>query len=147
MPAALPVELRQRVVEARINGEGTIEAVGARFKVHASSVKRWVKLEKTEGDLSPSTAPRGPAPLFDEEQLTLLEQLLRENADATLVHLTELFNDASTLERTVSRSTVGRAVRERLGWTRKKSRWKPMNAASTESASCGADTGAGRTTA
>ena len=53
MPGPHPQSLRDRVIEAYNDGEGTYRELAARFKVGEASVNRWVALDRWCGDSSP----------------------------------------------------------------------------------------------
>jgi transposase len=54
MSAPCSLELRQRIVDAYENGEGTYEDIARRFKVGVASVSRYLRLHRYGGDLSAS---------------------------------------------------------------------------------------------
>ena len=116
------LDLREKIVAAV--GRGMSKAQAARtFGVGATSVKRYVKLDKQGKSLSPGKAPGKKAKL-DGSAMRLLEEDLHarpavtyeKRADDLLCEL---------LGVRVSKSTVCRTVR-RLGYTRKKDRWVPQ---------------------
>lgn len=49
----LPIELRQRVVDAYKAKEGSLEEVAMRFKVSPSSLQRWLRLDRAGKTLKP----------------------------------------------------------------------------------------------
>jgi transposase len=55
------VDLRQRVVDAYAQGEGTIDQLAAHLSVSPSSVERWVRRYKTTGSVAPTPNPAGKA--------------------------------------------------------------------------------------
>ncbi|MEL6349207.1 MAG: helix-turn-helix domain-containing protein, partial [Myxococcota bacterium] len=67
---ALSKDLRQRVVTAYHDGEGTYDELAERFDVNRNTVWSWVKLEKETGSLEPRTANNGrPKKLSDIREL------------------------------------------------------------------------------
>ena len=52
--------------------------------------------------------------------LDVLRLILEETPDATIERVRELFMERTGME--VSNSTIGRSIREDLGWSRKKRR-------------------------
>lgn len=120
MSAPLPVELRRRVVEAFENNEGTQGEIAARFKVGIATVGRWVRRARTDAPLESTWRRRGPERKLTQEHLEVLRRLAEREPDVTLDELRDLFvAEASVV---VSRATIGRALRDSLGWTRKKRR-------------------------
>lgn len=108
MPIPLPLELRRRVVESYIKGEGTFQEIGKRFRVARDSVYRWTKLQKCHGVLSPKPYGTGSRPKLDEADLERLRLLVSERPDRTVSELCAEWN--SRYEVRVSRATIGRAL-------------------------------------
>jgi transposase len=117
MPAAVSVDLRDRVVGAYKRKEGSICGLARRFGVSPKSVERWLKLKAETGSLEPSRAPRGPKSKIDGDGLELLEAILRKQPDMTNAELVDELKACGGIQ--TSTSGVSRAV-GRLGWTRKK---------------------------
>ena len=94
------------------------------FRVSLTTLKRWLRLSREGKDLSPrfSTA-RKRRILSTLEQKKALWKQLQENDDATLERHCELWERRTGVR--VSISTMSRAIRHKLGWTRKKRRWVP----------------------
>jgi len=126
MPAALSMDLRRRIIAAWQNGEGSWQGLSDRFGVGIATVNRLVSRFRTTGSVEPTRQKYGSAPLLVDKDLDVLERLVRERPDSTIAELVEALKDEASIE--VSASTVGRAVRDRLGWTRKKSRWSRRSA-------------------
>lgn len=120
-------DLRKKIVEAKERGMPTVE-VARTFGVGLSSVKRYAKVAREGGSLSPKRSP-GRRPKADERaRRRLLEADLRERPAATLSERREYLRSVAGLG--VSDSTVSRLLR-RMGWTRKKDRWERANATSS----------------
>lgn len=118
MPNPLPVELRQRVVDAYNDGEGTYEELAARFQVGRASVNRWLQRARA-GDLAPK--PR-PATVPSKRKLTadhleFLRQTILDIPDSSAPELVQGLVEEFGL--VVSEATVKRARRE-LGFTPKR---------------------------
>ena len=96
-------DLRWRVVVAVVSGMPR-EDVAMRFAVSISTITRWLRQQRTTGDLA--LMPALPA-------------RLAERADTTLQEQCRWWQDSSGVQ--VSTATMSRAL-TRLGWTRKKSR-------------------------
>lgn len=109
------LDLRQRVLDALDAGMSRVDAVRI-FQVSLGSIKRWLRLRRTSGDLTPQR-PSGRPPTITPEQHALLRAQLHAAPDASLAAHAEQWNaDHGT---TLSPWTLGRAIR-RLGWSRKK---------------------------
>lgn len=118
MPRPLPVALRQRVVDAHNNGEGTYAELAERFSVGEASVSRWLRKAR-EGDLTPGV--RGPmAPeqrMLKPEHLEFLRETLEAILDSTGAELAAALEEVFGLK--VSVATANR-TRRRLGFTPKR---------------------------
>lgn len=109
----LSMDLRERIVAAVDNREGTRRELAARFKVDASCITRLLQLRRATGSLEPRPHGGGKPPALDEDGLERLRALVRERPDATLEQLRrQLGLDGSIM-------LVWRALK-RLGITRKK---------------------------
>ena len=119
-------DLRVRAVAAVERGIPRREVVGT-FSVSLTTLKRWLRMSRAGEDLSPrsSTGRRRRILATPEEKKALWEQL-EENDDATLEQHCELWEQKTGV--LVSVSTMSRAIREKLGWSYKKRRWRPPNA-------------------
>lgn len=119
-------DLRGRAVAAVERGMPRREVVET-FYVSLTTLKRWLRMRRAGKDLSPgvSTGRRRRILATLEEKRALWEQLA-ENDDATLERHCELWERRTGVA--VSVSTMSRAIREKLGWSYKKRRWRPPNA-------------------
>ena len=119
-------DLRVRAVDAVERGIPRREVVET-FCVSPTTLKRWLKMRRAGKDLSPgvSTGRRRCILATLEEKKALWEQL-EENDDATLERHCELWEQKTGVA--VSVATMSRAIRNKLGWSYKKRRWRPPNA-------------------
>ncbi len=94
------------------------------FSISLATLKRWLKRRMEGGDLSPrfSTGRKRRILASLKERRALWKQL-EENDTATLERHCELWEERRGVR--VSEATMSRAIRQRLGWTRKKDRWAP----------------------
>jgi transposase len=97
------------------------------FGISPATLKRWLKRRKEGGDLTPrpSTGRKRRILSTSEERRALWAQL-EANDDATLARHCELWEKRRGVR--VSIATMSRAVRQKLGWSRKKDRWVPPSA-------------------
>ena len=133
MPEAHPVELRARVVQAYEAGDGSYEAIAARFEVGPASVKRWVRLQRHRGDLAPQRK-RGGTP--STISLADIEAALGRVRDGTAGELTAEFNRGRRPGARVHVSSMKRAL-HRHGFVVKKSadgRWRVSGRTSSSNA-------------
>jgi transposase len=110
--AAISMDLRVRIFEARQSGDSTGE-VAERFAVSPAFVRRLIQRHRETGSLAPSTARRGPRPTLAAHA----DRLRRLNADAPDLTPAEV---RDRLGVPVAPLTVWRMLR-RLGLTFKKS--------------------------
>jgi transposase len=121
--AALSMDLRARIFEARQAGESTAE-VAERFAVSPAFVRRLLQRHRESGSLAPNSARRGPRPSL-EGQLDRIRAFQAQHPDRTPAEI------RAQLGLPVSPLTVWRVLR-RLGLTRKKSRsGRPSSGAPT----------------
>src|SRR5258706_16110614 len=107
-------DLRQRVLSALDAGLPRVDAVRI-FQVSLGSLKRWLRMRRTKGDLTPQR-PSGRTPSITPDQYAHLQLQLEAAPDASLAdHATQWNADHGT---TLSTWTMARAIR-RLGWSRK----------------------------
>lgn len=129
------MDLRQRVVDARKNEEGTIEEIAARFNVSTSSVKRWCRAERETGSPAPRPHGGGMPRSVDDEMLVFVVGMI---PDATIPEIAEAYFEAGgapTSEASISRGLL------RTGLSRKKRRSMRMSATRNESRSSEERTG------
>ncbi len=118
MPVPLSEDLRWRAVRSFLEGNETQREIAARLQVGEASVKRWVRLHRETGGVSPRPIPGNP-PKVDVAGFAVFKQVLEEHPDATREELADELERRTGVR--VSVATIGRMV-QRAGWTRKKRR-------------------------
>lgn len=113
---AYSTDLREKIVKAHIQEKISIRQVAIRFAVSKSLVQKLVKQQKTDGNLQPLKRGKPRFSHLTNVEVELRE-LVKENQDATLVELCELF--ALKTGNWVSRTAMCRAL-QKLGLNRKK---------------------------
>ena len=116
MPAAYPVELRQRVVSAYASGEQTFDSVARRFSVGIATVTRWAKMRQVTGDVSPRSRGGGTPSIIASDEV---DDLVRQLRDPTAMELTVHFNRNRRGKARIHVSSMKRALR-RFGYVVKK---------------------------
>jgi len=106
-------DLRQRIVDTVLSGDGTVGQVAERFLVSISFVTRLLQLYRTTGSVEPRPHGGGHPAVLTPEDLRRLRQLIRDRPDATLEECREHLGSACSL------ATISRALC-RLGLPRKK---------------------------
>ncbi|MGV3524869.1 MAG: helix-turn-helix domain-containing protein [Candidatus Sericytochromatia bacterium] len=109
-----PKELRERVVEAYDNGEGSQRELAERFKISYKAVNSWIRLARETGSVEPA---RGSGGTPSEITLEALESILAVRNDFSYEEIAERL-EAENIA--ASKSSVHRAM-VRYGITRKKS--------------------------
>lgn len=116
-------DLRTRAVEAVERGIPRKDVVET-FSVSLRTLKRWLRKRREGQDLSPGTSTgRKRRILSSAEEEGLLWEQLQEHDDATLERHCQMWEGKTGVR--VSISAMSRAIREKLGWTYKKRRWRP----------------------
>ncbi len=118
MAAPYPMELRQRVVDAYNDGEGTFEEVAERFKVGEATVNRWVNRARRMG--APEVLPMGGKRrdyLVTPEGEAFVKQVLADVPDSSVPELVAAYKQEFDVA--VSESSMKRVLK-RLGYTRKR---------------------------
>lgn len=114
--AAISMDLRVRIFEARQAGESTAE-VAERFAVSPAFVRRLLQRHRETGSLSPKSGPRGPRPRL-AAHAEQLRTIARQHPDLTAGEMRDRLGVA------VSANTVWRTLRA-LGLSFKKSPFTP----------------------
>lgn len=121
-------DLRRKIVEA-VEQRGVSKSEVARlFRVSLSSVKRYARLAREGGPLTPNKRPGSPSKISEEEAMLLLKADLEARPAATLLDRGEYLGRVTGVR--VSESTVSRMLKP-MGWTRKKDGWEPPSATSS----------------
>lgn len=105
---ALSLDLRQRIVEAYENDEGSIRELANRFKVGFATVWRLLKRYRIKGEITPQS-PTGRRSKIDKTGLKLIEKLVTKDQDITLNELCETLAKQEAIH--VSLMAVHRACR------------------------------------
>jgi len=114
MGAAYSIDLRQRIIDAYLRGEGSQEDLAEQFAVAPNTVLNYLNRLRSTGNAMPLPHGGGKPPRVES---TLLQQLLEEKNDSTLKELVSEYDRRHRVR--VHISTMGRAI-QRLQWTRKK---------------------------
>jgi transposase len=119
---AYSLDLRLKVLDAVDRGVPRREVVRT-FSVSMPTIERYLRRRRQTGGVAPKPSPgRTPSICATSEERRALWRQLQENDEATLERHCQLWEERGGAR--VSVATMSRAVR-RLGWTFKKSRWRP----------------------
>lgn len=116
-------DLRQRVLRAVDQGYQRDEIIKV-FGISRATIKRYLKARRETGEVKTKRHPGRPPKKFAPLEAKVVEQL-KLHEDATLEMHCQFYEDQHSVR--VSTSTMSRAIK-RVGWTRKKRRWVPLNA-------------------
>ncbi len=114
---AYSVDLRQKIIEAHNQKEGSQRQLAKRFRVSLSFIENLLKRYRTEGTVEPRAHGGGRVAKLSREQEQVLVNLVAEDNDAILVELCARLDEQTGVK--VSRATMGRVV-QKLKLTRKK---------------------------
>src|SRR5690242_4751015 len=120
---AYSVDLRAKVLRAVDQGYARQEIVKV-LGVSRASIKRYLKQRRETGEVTPKAIPGRPARKLGLLQIELVAQL-QAHDDLGLEEQCRLWERSHGVK--VSTATMSRAIK-RVGWTRKKRRWVPLNA-------------------
>ena len=111
--AAYSQDLRQRVLDAIARKEGSVRQIARRFVVSLSFVVRLLQLHRRTGSIDPKPPGGGHPAALAPDDLERLQELVRQQPDATLEELRQRLGVSCSL------TTIWRAL-EKLRLPRKK---------------------------
>lgn len=106
-------DLRERILKAVDNREGSRRQLAARFSVDTSTITRLLQLRRQTGSSEPRPHGGGIAPTLDRDALERLRKLVEEAPDATLEDLKQRMGISGSI------MIICRAL-QKLGLPRKK---------------------------
>ena len=114
---AYSVDLRQKIVDAYNQREGSQRQLARRFRVSLTFIENLLKRYRTDGTVEPRAHGGGQVAKLSQEQEAVVATLVEENNDAILVELCDKLEQRVGVR--ISRATMGRYV-QKLKLTRKK---------------------------
>jgi transposase len=114
---AYSVDLRQKIIDAHNQQEGSQRQLAKRFRVSLTFIENLLKRYRTDGTVEPRAHGGGQVAKLSPEQETVLASLVEEDNDAILVELCDRLQQRVGVR--VSRATMGRIV-QKLKLSRKK---------------------------
>ena len=102
-------DIRTRVVQAYLNGEGSQRQLASRFNVSLGFVKNLLKRYRETGSFEPKE-PAVPTSRIDEQSLQLILHLVQDNPLLSLSALCQRVSRQRHLR--ISRSTMWRIVKK-----------------------------------
>src|SRR5664279_5654528 len=85
-------DLRERLLAAVDNREGSRRQIATRFRVDVSTITRLLQLRRQTNSFDPRPHGGGKPPTLDQDGLERLRRLLREQPDATLEQMRQRLN-------------------------------------------------------
>ena len=114
---AYSVDLRQKIIDAHNQQEGSQRQLAKRFRVSLTFIENLLKRYRTDGTVEPRAHGGGRSAKLNLEQEAVLATLVEEDNDAILVELCDRLEQRVNVR--ISRATMGRIV-QKLKLTRKK---------------------------
>jgi transposase len=105
---AYSLDLRQRVVHAYEQGEGSISEIATRFGVSTAFVKKMLYRWRATGDLAPLAHGGGKPKSLSARQHQVLKRKVREQSDISLAELQSFLDEQESVQ--VHVSTISRAL-------------------------------------
>ena len=115
--SSLPIELRERIVQAHVDRGLSQTQVAELFQVGRTTVRRYLQKVEAGESLEPGRPP-GPTPKLTPKHFTWLKSCLQEDPYLTSYELAAKYNRRFK-SNPVHRSTILRAM-HKLGYTYKK---------------------------
>jgi transposase len=114
---ALSLDLRQRIVKAHLNAEGSYAELAARYEVGEASISRLLRRYRERGDVHRDPRGGGVPHKIPPEQYPLLRKLVAQQPDRTVEQLCHSWRAHYGV--VLSRSAMMRTLK-RAGMTWKK---------------------------
>ena len=121
---AYSTDLRQKVIDAHKNEEGSQRQLAKRFSVSLSFVQSLLRRFHFYGTVEAKPHSGGQSAKLNSEQMALVALLVEEDNDATLVELCDRLQQKAGVK--ISRATMGR-ITQKLNLTRKKKQYMPVS--------------------
>lgn len=116
MPAPYSMDLRKKIVEVYKREKISHSKLALRFSISASSVSRYINLDKTD-ELAPKKGAKGRPGKLDDKGYEIIKKAIEKNPTITLEELSELFYKKKKIA--VGNSILSRACKK-LELNRKK---------------------------
>ncbi len=105
---AYSLDLRQKIVDTYAEGKTSQRQLAKQFRVALSFIEKLLKRHRETGDIAPKKRTEQTPTKLNSEQLTVLEQLVEANNDATLDELRYQLEQKTGVQ--LGRSTVDRML-------------------------------------
>lgn len=116
---AYSLDLRKKIIDVYAEGNISQRQLAKQFRVALSFVEKLLKQHRDTGVITPKVRTKQTPTKLNTEQLTVLQQIVEANSDATLDELRYQLEQQTEVR--IGRSTVGRML-QKLNLTVKKKR-------------------------
>jgi transposase len=120
MPRTLPIELRERVVQAYFDGLDDVRGISETFRVSTRTVRRWLQKLRFAGHVMPSENRGRRQAILTDEEMEYLEDYLELRPDTFLQELQRVVENLfakhisiSALCETLQRHDISRKILDR----------------------------------
>lgn len=114
------LDLRKRVVAARLEDGQSMGGIAERFRIPKGTVQNILERYREDGTVEPKPQNAGRKPAFSPQELRRLEQDVERHPDATLTELRERSGVRVSL-------VAFHRTLKKMGFTRKKSLYVRVN--------------------
>ena len=101
MPKAFSKDLRERVVQAYNKGSDTIQVTADLFGISKSSVEKYLRISRKNGDLTP-IKPSGRPPILNKSNLNRLKMIVLSSPDKRLIDYSRTFEKKTGIHLPIS---------------------------------------------
>jgi transposase len=114
MPAPYSIDLREKIVLAHQNNEGSMKLQGKRFKVSVNFISTLIERFKKTGKVDPKPHGGGRRPAINAPGQSFIRNLLSEQPDLTQIKICREYNKhfepvtCSTVDRTLNKMKITR---------------------------------------
>lgn len=119
---AYSLDLRQKIVDAYAEGNISQRQLAKQFRVALSFIEKLLKQQRETGSIAPKVRTEQTPTKLNAEQLSVLQQIVEANNDATLDELRHQLKQQTGV--LIGRSTVDRML-QKLNLSVKKKRCTP----------------------
>jgi transposase len=116
MPLPYSKDLREKIVNAYYSRVGSISTIAIIFNVNIRTVKKYLKIDRETGDLTPGQATGRP-PIIGDKERDIIKNIVMKNNDKTLEEYCEILNVEEKI--LICKSTMENALKK-LKFNRKK---------------------------
>jgi putative transposase len=106
---AYSLDFRQKIIDTYFEGGISQRQLAKRFRVALSFVEKLLKQYRETGSIAPKVRTQQTPTKLNNEQLSVLKQIVEANSDATLDEIRSLLEQKTGV--LIGRSTVDRMLR------------------------------------